>query len=162
MTDFSTSPETATPTCCYCDAALSCACCGREQPADHAQSPAEPVVLEQSEDLNGHQMVTVRSNRGDEYVIDVDAAVKALAQLFSDHDNERRFGWQLERIWFQQELSKLRTACTDTLTVGDVCLGDNAPCVHFRCTGNICLKCGDVSKRYDEVAADTSTVGNGK
>lgn len=68
------------------------------------------MIIEQSEDLNHHQMMTVLSDRGDEYVIDADAAVRALAQLFSDIDNEKRFGWSLHGAWYEQELRKLRAA----------------------------------------------------
>lgn len=34
MTASRSQPSTATPVCCYCDADLSCAACGREQPHD--------------------------------------------------------------------------------------------------------------------------------
>lgn len=73
------------------------------------------MIIEESENLVGHRMMTVRSDRGDEYVIDADAAVEALAQLFSDQRNERRFGWTLERPWFEQALSKLKTAALVSL-----------------------------------------------
>jgi hypothetical protein len=72
------------------------------------------MILEQSESLKGHQMITVRSKRGDEYIIDADAAVEALAQLFSDYDNEKRCGWQLGVGWFEQEFKKLRDACSQS------------------------------------------------
>lgn len=68
-----------------------------------------PEILEASEDLAGHQIMTVRSDRGDEYVIDADAAVKALAQLFSNYDNEQRHGWTLAAPWFELEFAHLRT-----------------------------------------------------
>lgn len=79
-------------------------------PLSSALPQTSAEILEASEDLAGHQMVTVRSNRGDEYVIDADAAVKSLAQLFSDYDNEQRFGWTLSASWFEQELAKLRAS----------------------------------------------------
>jgi hypothetical protein len=66
--------------------------------AGQPQSPSGPEILEASEDLNGHQMMTVQ------------ASVKALAQLFSDYDNERRMGWNLAMPWFEQELAKLRAS----------------------------------------------------
>lgn len=68
-------------------------------------------IIEESESYPGlHRKATVRSDRGDEYVIDADAALKGLAQLFSDFDNERRFGWNLNSMWFENELKKLRAA----------------------------------------------------
>lgn len=39
----SCSAGATTPVCCYCDAALSCASCGREQPADVAQPSWQPI-----------------------------------------------------------------------------------------------------------------------
>jgi hypothetical protein len=74
------------------------------------QTVSGPEILEASENLNGHQMMTVQSSRGEEYVIDADVAVKALAQLFSDYDNEKRFGWQLGVGWFDPEIKKLRAS----------------------------------------------------
>ena len=38
--------STTTPVCCYCDAPLSCASCGREQPDDAAQPKREAVIEE--------------------------------------------------------------------------------------------------------------------
>lgn len=67
-------------------------------------------IIESAESFNGHTMMTVQTDRGDEYVIDADAAVKALADLFSDLDNEKRFGWNLSAPWYEQELQKLRAA----------------------------------------------------
>jgi hypothetical protein len=70
------------------------------------------TVLEESTSLAGRRMCTVRTKRGDEYVIDADAAVEALAEMFSEFDNERRFGWTLHRAWWEVEYGKLRTAAT--------------------------------------------------
>jgi len=66
------------------------------------------MILEESENLDLHRVVTVKSNRGDEYIINADAAIEALVQLFSDYDNEKRFGWDLGAGWFEQEFAKLR------------------------------------------------------
>lgn len=67
------------------------------------------TIIEESESYPGlHRMVTVKSDRGDEYVINVDAAVEAMGQMFSDFDNEKRFGWNLNSSWFETEIRKLR------------------------------------------------------
>lgn len=65
-------------------------------------------ILESSESLKGHRMVTVRTDRGEEYVIDADQAVIALAETFSEYDNEKRFGWSLGAPWFEAEFKHLR------------------------------------------------------
>jgi hypothetical protein len=71
------------------------------------------MIIEESESYPGlHRMATVQTERGDEYVINVDAAVEALAQFFSDYDNEQRRGWTLTAAWFEGELAKLRSAST--------------------------------------------------
>lgn len=70
------------------------------------------MILEESENLDLHRIATVRSERGEEFRIDLDAAACALGQLFSDHDNERKRGWQLNAGWWQEEFAKLRDRVT--------------------------------------------------
>jgi hypothetical protein len=76
-------------------------------------------ILEVSESLKGHSMMTVRTDRGDEYVIDADAAVIALAELFSTYDNEQRFGWRLDKEWFLSELTKIRNSALMKMDNGE-------------------------------------------
>ena len=70
-------------------------------------------IIEQSESPNLQQMMTVRTKRGDEFVINADEAAKALAVLFSEMDNEKRFGWSLGTGWYEQEIAALRLAALD-------------------------------------------------
>lgn len=65
-------------------------------------------IIEQSENLSLQQVMTIRTNRGDEFIINADEAAKALAVLFSEMDNERRFGWSLGTGWYEQEIAALR------------------------------------------------------
>lgn len=66
------------------------------------------VIIEEAETLKLGRVATVRTARGDQYVIDTDAALRALADLFSDFDNEKRFGWNLARGWYESEFQNLR------------------------------------------------------
>lgn len=68
------------------------------------------VIIESTENLRGQMVVTVRSSRGDEFVFNADAACQALAQLFSDYDNEKRHGWTLQGPWFYEAMLRLREA----------------------------------------------------
>jgi predicted Rdx family selenoprotein len=71
-------------------------------------SESKNCIIEESEDLSLNRIATVTDNRGGEFVINVDAAVIGLAQLFSDIENERNCGWQLNAGWYEQEIAKLR------------------------------------------------------
>jgi hypothetical protein len=75
------------------------------------------MILEEAENLKFERIATVRTKRGEEFTINVDAAVTALAEMFSDHDNERRFGWSLNVGWYQQEMRRLRDASVAGPTV---------------------------------------------
>ncbi len=69
------------------------------------------MIIEQTDTYPGGQTVmTVRTERGDEYVIDVDAAVEAVARLLSDYDNNRKRGWALQAPWFEHAIKNLRTS----------------------------------------------------
>lgn len=65
----------------------------------------EARIIEQAENR-----VTVRTSRGDEFVIDADAAVKAFAELLSDEANERRGEWMLEKAWYKVAVNGMRKA----------------------------------------------------
>lgn len=67
-------------------------------------------ILEEAENLQLDRIATVQTARGEEYSINVDKAVCALADLLCEYDNEKRFGWELEGPWFEGELRKLRSA----------------------------------------------------
>lgn len=71
------------------------------------------VILEESENLQLNRIATVRTKRGEEVLINVDAAVCALADLFSDIDNEHRGGWVLAVGWYADALSRLRRQSLD-------------------------------------------------
>jgi hypothetical protein len=71
-------------------------------------------VIEEADNLRLERVATVRTKRGEEFLINLDKAAVALSELFSDMDNERRFGWELEARWFHQEVAKLRKQATDT------------------------------------------------
>lgn len=83
------------------------ACLGGALPEGQSVSPS---VIEASESLAGDQMLTIKTPRGDEYVVNAEAAALALVQLMSDYDNERRRGWILQQPWFEEQFSKLRAA----------------------------------------------------
>lgn len=67
-------------------------------------------ALEESENLSGHRIQTIRTKRGDEYSVNIDALAVAVSNLFSDHTNEKRRGWNLQEAWWDAELSKLKVA----------------------------------------------------
>lgn len=69
-------------------------------------------IIEESENLQGERIATVKTVRGEEFAMNIDEATCALAELFSDLDNERKRGWELEAKWFTSQLSKLRRAAT--------------------------------------------------
>jgi hypothetical protein len=64
-------------------------------------------VIEESQAPDGRRIATVKTDRGDEYSLDVDATLKAVAVLMSDRSNERRFGWTLNVGWYAQEFDLL-------------------------------------------------------
>lgn len=64
------------------------------------------AILKESEDLNGNRIATVESDRGEEYLIDVDKAVCAIVDLMSDRANEQRFGW-MGVSWYEDALKGL-------------------------------------------------------
>jgi hypothetical protein len=55
-------------------------------------------------------MMTVQTSRGKEYVVDAEASVCALAELFSNYDNEQRLGRQINAGWFAEQIAKIRSA----------------------------------------------------
>lgn len=63
------------------------------------------TIIEQAE-----TRATVRTSRGDEFVIDADEAVKALAEILSDEANERGGGWTLAQGFYTAGLDRLRKA----------------------------------------------------
>jgi hypothetical protein len=63
-------------------------------------------ITEQSEHI-----VTVVSDRKEEFTINQDEAALALTKLFSDYDNEKRFGWELKVPWYEDQLKRLRKLC---------------------------------------------------
>lgn len=66
------------------------------------------MIIEESEELTGERIATVKTSRNEEVLINVDRAVIALAELFSNIENERRGGWSLSSSWYSDELSRVR------------------------------------------------------
>lgn len=71
-------------------------------------------IIEESENLKLERIATVQTNRGKEYIINIDKAVCALADLMCDYENERHFGWDLETPWFEDQLRTLRAVSDGT------------------------------------------------
>lgn len=65
-------------------------------------------IIEETQGLDGCTIATVRTERGDEYIINADAAVIGLADLFSTLSNERRLGWELGSGWYAAQIDRLR------------------------------------------------------
>jgi hypothetical protein len=65
----------------------------------------KPNIIEASE-----ARTTVRTSRGDEFVIDADEAVKALAEVLSDEANESGGGWSLGQGWYESAINRMRKA----------------------------------------------------
>jgi hypothetical protein len=79
-------------------------------PAAAASIPSAGAILEESENLKLDRIATVRTKRGEEVLINVDQAVIALANFFSDLGNEHRGGWTLNVGWYEGEVRKLHNA----------------------------------------------------
>ncbi len=71
---------------------------------------AETVILEEAENTKLERIATVRTKRGEEMRLNVDKAICALADLFSDIGNEARGGWTLNAGWYDEALGRLRSA----------------------------------------------------
>lgn len=67
-------------------------------------------IIEMANNLENESLLTIRTDRGDEYVINADAAAKEIAGLLSDYENERRFGWTLGLAWWRERLEMIRSA----------------------------------------------------
>lgn len=66
------------------------------------------MILEEAENLIGERIATVRTSRGEEVSVNVDAAAVAAANLLSDYDNKLLFGWSLSVPWFVERIETLR------------------------------------------------------
>jgi hypothetical protein len=64
-------------------------------------------ILEESETVSGNRVATVRTSRGEEYLIDVDRLVCSMASAMSDRENEVRFGWTLNGEWYKDKFYEL-------------------------------------------------------
>lgn len=58
-------------------------------------------ILEESENLSLERMATVRSKRGDEYLVNIDQIVCDIVDSVSDIQNESRMGWTLNPAYYQ-------------------------------------------------------------
>ncbi len=68
------------------------------------------TILEESENTEGDRIATIKTDRGEEYRVNVDKAVCAVMEALSNLDNEERFGWALEPRWFRGEIAAIRSA----------------------------------------------------
>lgn len=64
-------------------------------------------ILEESENTSMDRIATVRTSRGEEVIINVDATIKKIADLWSDHKNERRAGWTLTEVWYKDSVQSV-------------------------------------------------------
>ena len=78
--------------------------------AEHVSTVDGAVVLECSENPALEAILTIRTPRGDEYVINSDALSRAFAVFLSDVANEQRGGWDLGARWWQDEFHKLKAS----------------------------------------------------
>lgn len=67
-------------------------------------------ITELSESIDGSFMMTVQTDRNEEYVIDADRLVMAFADFLSDLRNERGNGWVLHQPWWEQKFNALKAA----------------------------------------------------
>lgn len=65
-------------------------------------------ILEESENLELERMATVRTARGDEFVINLDKLACAVADLLSEERHEARMGWTLNPGWYVEALAPVR------------------------------------------------------
>ena len=69
-----------------------------------------PKIIEASENLKLETMLTVVSDRGDEFIINSDKLAMALANALSEQKHETKMGWNLENAWFKDAFMTLRGA----------------------------------------------------
>lgn len=77
------------------------------------------LIIEESENCKLERMAIVKTRRGDEYIVNVDQVVCAIADLFSDLANEQRLGWNLNPAWYQQRVNNLRAYAVLAITTPD-------------------------------------------
>jgi hypothetical protein len=66
------------------------------------------AIIEQSEAPDGLKpMALVRNERGDEALVDVDAAVLTVAEIVLEAQHERRMGWHLENGFYREAFAKI-------------------------------------------------------
>lgn len=71
-------------------------------------------IIEATCDKNMDRIVTVQTDRGDEYSLNVDALAMGFADLLSEREYEARQGWMLERAWFVDGIDSLKRAAVVT------------------------------------------------
>lgn len=65
-------------------------------------------IIEASENLNLEAILTVVSERGDEYSVNADALAVAFADLLAEQSHEQRMGWDLGNAWFKDAFFSLK------------------------------------------------------
>ncbi len=73
------------------------------------EARTETRCTEESENLSGQRMQTIKTGRGNEYVINVDALALALADIRSERIHERKMGWHLQDALFHEKYEKLES-----------------------------------------------------
>lgn len=73
------------------------------------------IILEESECPCGDRIASIETKRKEEVVINVDKAVCALSDLFSELDNEIREGWVVNVSWYEDALRHLRASAYHTI-----------------------------------------------
>lgn len=65
-------------------------------------------ILEESETPDGTRVATVKTDRGEEMLVNVDRAVCALAESLSNIANEKRMGWDIAAPYYHDEFEQIR------------------------------------------------------
>lgn len=69
---------------------------------------SDAQIIEVAENLKLESIATVQTARGREYLINMDKAVEALADLFCDLENEAQGGWSLGPLWYANAIDQLK------------------------------------------------------
>lgn len=67
-------------------------------------------IIEACENLDLETMLTVVSNRGEEFVINSDRLAATLADLLSEEAHEEKMGWTISNAWFAEAFTRLKGA----------------------------------------------------
>lgn len=71
-------------------------------------------IIESAENLTLETVVTVRAERGDEYVVNADRLAMAMAECLSEIANDRQFGWIPGPGYYDSLFAQCRNAALTT------------------------------------------------